>query len=503
MSMIQIQNLSFAYPGSYDPVFENANVQWDTAWKLGLTGRNGRGKTTLLRLLQGQYPYRGHIAATVGFEQFPCAVPGPACTVAELGQAQLGPEGAWQLPRELARMQMATGLLERPFGTLSQGEQTRVLLAVLFLRAGQTGRYLLIDEPTNHLDAAGRAQLGRYLRGQQQGFLLVSHDRTLLDECCDHMLAIQRSDITVTRGGFSTWWQEVQARDKREAAENARLAKEIGRLQEAARLNAGWSAKLEKAKFNTTNSGKAVDRGFVGAQAARQMKRAKAIEARREKAIQEKTALFKNLDYTEELKLHPLAHPKERLVWLDGVAMQYGAALVCGDVRLELCRGSRVAVQGPNGSGKSSLLRLICGEAVPHRGAVALASGLIVSYLPQSADEVRGSLEAYAARYGVDKSLFYAILRKLGLERVQLEKDGRALSAGQRKKVMLARSLCQQAHLYVWDEPLNYVDLLSRMQIEALLLEYRPTLLFVEHDRAFVAKIATQTLGLCPPATQN
>ena len=93
-------------------------------------------------------------------------------------------------------------------------------------------------------------------------------------------------------------------------------------------------------------------------------------------------------------------------------------------------------------------------------------------------------------------SLFKTILRKLGFERVQFEKDMTDYSGGQKKKVLLAGSLCQQAHLYVWDEPLNYIDVWSRMQIEALLLEFRPTMLFVEHDGAFRRKIATKTVEL-------
>ena len=138
--------------------------------------------------------------------------------------------------------------LDQRFDTLSPGEQTRALLALLFL---QPGGYPLIDEPTNHLDAEGRARLGAYLRGARGGFLLVSHDRALLDACCDHMLAIERTGLRVRQGNFSAWWQEVQDRDAREAAENERLGREIGRLQAAAGRTARWSDKLEKTKFDT------------------------------------------------------------------------------------------------------------------------------------------------------------------------------------------------------------------------------------------------------------
>ena len=125
-----------------------------------------------------------------------------------------------------------------------------------------------------------------------------------------------------------------------------------------------------------------------------------------------------------------------------------------------------------------------------------LGSGLIVSYVPQDASFLSGSLSAYAEACGIDRTLFFAILRKLDFARVQFEKDMADYSAGQKKKVLLARSLCEQAHLYLWDEPLNYIDVFSRMQIEQLLTAYQPTLLFVEHDRTFCDKIATETVRL-------
>ena len=138
----------------------------------------------------------------------------------------------------------------------------------------------------------------------------------------------------------------------------------------------------------------------------------------------------------------------------------------------------------------------MCGQDIPHTGTLELASGLVISYVPQDASGLRGSLRDYAARCGIDETLFKTILRKLGFERVQFEKDMSDYSAGQKKKVLLARSMCQSAHLYIWDEPLNYVDVLSRIQIEELLTAFRPTLLFVEHDRMFCDKIATKLVEL-------
>lgn len=491
MSLIQVSHLTFTYDGSYDNVFEDVSFQIDTDWKLGFTGRNGRGKTTFLRLLLGQYEYRGSITASVHFEYFPCEPKHPDWLAWDaLEELEPGLE-RWRLLREMARLELDEEVLYRPFHTLSHGEQTKLLLALLFLR--ENG-FPLIDEPTNHLDAHGRAVVSRYLNSKK-GFLLVSHDRAFLDGCVDHILSINKANIEIQRGNFSSWWENKQRQDAFERAENEKLKKEIGRLTETAREKAQWSDKIERTKIGQGPT----DRGYIGHQAARMMQRSKAIVTRREAAVEEKEKLLKNVEYQAELKLTQTAYHSERLLLLRDVTVDYGAGPICAPVSLELKRGERTALLGPNGSGKSSLLKLLCGEEIPCSGAVEKGSGLRISYVPQDAGDLRGSLSDYARAYQIDESLFKAILIKLDFARKQFEKDMADFSAGQKKKVLLARSLCEHSHLHIWDEPMNYIDVISRMQIEDLILQHRPTLLFVEHDRAFCERVATKTVELLRP----
>ena len=226
------------------------------------------------------------------------------------------------------------------------------------------------------------------------------------------------------------------------------------------------------------------------------MKRSKSIEARQNRAAEEKSALLKDVESAEELKLSPLEYRSEVLARLEDVSVVYGGRRVCGPVSFEIRRGERIALAGGNGSGKSSLIKLLLGENVPHEGRISAGSGLLLSYVPQDASRLCGSLSDYAREYGLDESLLKTILRKLGFERAQLARDMSELSGGQKKKVLLARSLCEKAHLYVWDEPLNYIDLWSRMQLERLIARFKPTLLFVEHDDAFRENISTRTVEL-------
>lgn len=490
MSMIQIHDLTFAYDGSSQLLFDHVSFRLDTDWRLGLTGRNGRGKTTLLRLLLGELEYRGTISANVEFAYFPYTVKDNSLMSGEVVKSLCPQTQEWELLRELALLELPEEVLGRPFSTLSGGQRTKLLLAALFL--GEN-RFLLIDEPTDHLDLEGRAALSRYLR-KKQGYLLVSHDRAFLDGCVDHILSINKADIQVQKGNFSTWLENKQRQDALEQAQNAQLKKEIRRLEETAREKAAWSSRAEGEKKGGKHD--FVDRGYLGAAAARTMKRGKTIQRRAEKAAEEKAALLKNLDVASELKLRPLRHYSDTLLRLGDVSAFYGETMGCRGVSLEIKQGERIALRGKNGCGKSTVLKLICEKQIDFTGSVYQASGLKISYVPQETAHLRGSLTDYASLCGIDESLFKTILRKLGLLRDQLSRDMSEFSAGQKKKVLLAGSLCRPAHLYVWDEPLNYIDVLSRMQLEELLLTFRPTLLFVEHDRAFCDRVATRIVTL-------
>ena len=495
MSLIQVSNLTFAYDGSYETIFDHVSFQIDTDWKLGFTGRNGRGKTTFLNLLQGKYDYQGSISASVEFSYFPYTVADKSRLAVDVVE-EIHPEYRyWRLVREMNALNLPQELLYRPYETLSGGEQTKLQLAVLFSRENN---FLLIDEPTNHLDLQGRELVSRYLNGKR-GFLLVSHDRAFLDGCVDHILSINKANIEVQRGNFSSWFENKRRQDAFEQAENEKLKKEIGRLQETAGEKARWSDTAERRKIGVDPLKVDNRKGYrplQGAKAKKAMARAKAIETRQQAAIEEKSRLLKNIERADELKLFQTPFHLRQLIRLKDVAVQYDGREIFSGVSFTLEQGDRVALQGPNGCGKSTLIRLLWGEPVPHTGEVHLGNGLKISLVSQDSSGLKGSLSDLAREAEIDESLFLAILSKLDVPRAQLERDLSSLSAGQKKKVLLARSICQKAHLHIWDEPLNYIDVLSRVQIEELLLSFRPTILFVEHDKTFCRHIATKTIFL-------
>lgn len=495
MPYIQISDLTFSYEGQEKPLFDHISLQIDTRWKLGLTGRNGRGKTTLLRLLCGELPYTGSIRSDCTLRRFPPMVEEPLCLTQDVLEECASGSPAWQIRRECTKLGIPAEMLFRPFATLSGGEQMRALLAVAFL---QEDCFWLMDEPTGHLDAEARRITLEYL-AHQRGFLLVSHDRALLDSCVDHMLGLNRSSITLQRGNFSVWWETMQQRQSRELAENQKLCREINHLTEAYRRTSDWSAQKERTKNGVQSNGLKADKGYVGHKAAKMMRRSKSIAARREAAIEQKAALLHDIETTDMLKLPQIPCRGTVLLEMHQVQIAYDPARpVCQPVHLRLEPQERLALCGGNGSGKSSLLRLLCGQEVPHTGSVFRQSGLRISYAGQDPSHLCGTIAAYAETIGAEQTMLKTILRKLGFERQHLETAMEFLSMGQKKKVLLAGSLCTPAHVFIWDEPLGFLDVISRMQLEQLLLQTKPTLLFVEHDTVFTERIASRRLEMIP-----
>jgi lincosamide and streptogramin A transport system ATP-binding/permease protein len=489
MSIIQVSNLTFAYEGSYDNVFTNASFQIDTDWKLGFVGRNGRGKTTLLKLLTGEYEYSGTLTSSVTFDYFPYPVADTNRDTLSIAE-EIGGDyfKLWALKHELSLLNVNEAALYRPFHTLSFGERTKILLAALFLK---DQNFLLIDEPTDHLDEAARNTVAEYLR-KKKSFILVSHDRWLLDTCVDHILAINRGSIEVQRGNFSSWFKNRQEQDAYELDKSRRARKEIKRLEITAREKAVWSDKVEATKI-----GGGAAKGHIGHLAAKAMKRSKTIKTRVNRELDEKEKLLKNIEKVDQLAITPLIHHSKRLIQLTDIVISYDGRVVCGPVSFTLTQGERLALKGRNGSGKSSLIKLCMDDGgIEHSGQVLKAGHLVVSYISQDTSFLSGSLTEYAITNSLDEPLFKAILRKLDFTRTQFDKDMRDFSSGQKKKTLLAKSLCQRAHVYIWDEPLNFIDVLSRVQIEELILTGNPTMLFVEHDKIFNAKIATTSIEL-------
>ena len=492
MSLISVNNLTFCYDGSYNNIFEDVSFNIDTDWKLGLIGRNGKGKTTFLKLLQGKYKYEGTISKNVDVDYFPFEVTNKDRMAIEIVNEIAPTVEDWEIIKELNLLNSDIEILYRNFNLLSGGEQVKILLISLFLKGNN---FLLIDEPTNHLDIETRNNLVSYLE-KKKGFILVSHDRSFLDKVVNHIIAINNTNIEIRQGNFSTWKENKDRQDNFELIQNERLQKDINRLEIASKNSAKWSNEAEKRKRKKFNSETYIDRGYEGHKASKMMKSSKVMKQRTQKAIDEKSSLLKNIDRNDKLKLIPLTSNKSPLIFVNNLQIKYNDKVIFNPISFEVNNGDRIAIIGKNGTGKSSILKLILGEKIQYSGNFKIANDLKISYVSQNTENLKGNLKVYAGENKVDESIFKAMLVKMGLSESDFDTNIQDMSEGQKKKVLIAKSISEQANIYMWDEPLNYIDILTREQIEDTILKYKPTLIFVEHDERFIEKIATKIINI-------
>lgn len=525
MSQISINNLSFHYDSYGEDIFKNVSFCIDTDWKLGLVGRNGRGKTTFLKLLMGEYEYTGIINSSVKFEYFPLKVQNPNNIALEVVRNSIAPFTEYEkemdeyskseetlelygevlekyiyndgfiinelIEKEVSKIGLDKSILDRYFNTLSFGEQTKLLLVGLFLRKNH---FLLIDEPTNHLDIDGRNIVAEYL-SSKKGFIVVSHDRDFLDTVVNHILSINKANIEIQKGNFSTYQFNKNREDEFEIAQNEKLQRDIQRLQKTAKQKSTWSYKAEATKKGHGPC----DRGFIGHKAAKIMKRSKCIEARQNKAIEDKSKLLKNIDLVEQLDLSKSTSSISKdsnleILQVNNLKICYDNHNIFDEISFGIKQHERVWLRGKNGSGKSSIIKLIMGENIPHSGYIKKIGN--ISYISQDTAFLKGYLGEFAKVENIDIEDLKRTLIKLGFKNTQFEKEINDWSQGQKKKLLIAKSLCEKAEIYIWDEPLNFIDVISRMQIEDLILKEKPTMLFVEHDTSFGEKIATKIVDL-------
>lgn len=497
MTMIDIKNLTFGYDGSERNIFEDLTLRIDTTWKLGLIGRNGRGKTTLFKILRKELQYKGTISGLPESISFPFDITNEYDMGIDIIRSIAPLAEDWKIRREMNYLDMNEDILYRPYMLMSGGEKTKLQLIALFL---DEDKFPLIDEPTNHLDMLGREQVASYLK-RKEGFILISHDRHFLDSSTDHTMAINKSNVELSSVNFSTWWEERERKEKFELGQEERLKREIGQLNKSKKEAERWSNISEKRKIgiDPTKTEKSVNRrSYEGAKSKKVMSLAKNMERRYDNKIEEKSKLLKNFERKQTLLITGAKHYSDLLVKADKLVMCFDGREVNEPFSLEIHQGDKIALTGTNGCGKSSFLKLLKGMDIQYKGDVIQASNLKISYVRQDASDLSGTLKQIAFDSNIDEPRFKSILAKMGFTEENLYADTSLLSQGQKKCVLLAVSLCQEVNLFIWDEPLNFVDIYVREAIEEMLLNSDITMLFVEHDKFFVDRIATNVIRMNP-----
>lgn len=515
MAQIEIKDMTFYYDDFYHPVFEHLNVNLDTDWKMALVGRNGRGKSTLLKLLLGRltptsgeikrsgtvsyFPYLYDAAFTKAMDVVKECIGGLRSLELQLQKYEENFDEAYfevlnqyleldgyamesHIYRELSQMGLSEELLEQDFDTLSGGEQTCILIVALFLRKDT---FVLLDEPTNHLDVGKKEHLKEYLK-KKKGYIIASHDTAFLDAVCDHILAINKADISIEQGSYSTWHKNMEWREQFELRTREKLEREISQLERQSKQTRAWSNIGNKQKYPFAGN-------FRTNGTRAYMRQAKAAEQQIQENLAEKKQLLRNME--EERKLHITQERIQRdcLLMADHVTFCYEGAVkpALEDVTLHIYPGDKIWLRGKNGAGKTTLLKLLAGK-LSAKG-IRRRGGISIAYITQEPTERNGDVkEGIKADYRRFKELCMLFDVPPDFERRPLE----TLSSGELKKVDIARTLAEHHQILFLDEPLNYMDVQFKAQLEAALSDEELTLVFVEHNEEFGERVANRVIEL-------
>ncbi|MFJ8064005.1 ATP-binding cassette domain-containing protein [Psychrobacillus sp. NPDC096426] len=484
---ILIKNMLFKYVSMIQPIFKNVNLNINENWKLGLVGRNGRGKTTFLKILLDELEYEGSIQSTLDFKYFPSYKDmHEDLTALEVLRKQNPYIDIWQIERELTYMDLSTDILYKKFNILSGGEQTKILLIELFLNENS---FPLIDEPTNNLDVNGRKIVGQYLK-KKKGFIVISHDESFLNQFVDHILAINKESMDLISGNVDTWKYEKANADMLSEEVNAKLQKEIKRLHDVSKQVSNWGLKKE----NSTKDASA------RRSAAKQMKRAKAINKRTEAMIEEKENLIHNFENISELEMIVEQPRKQILFFRDFSILRNGVPLF-EPINIDIYPNDRFFIGGKNGSGKSTLLNFILGsEQLDTIGEYRIRLPEHLSILHQ---KIQKEVDYFSVLSRLStkeaKEKYWYLLYQLGIERSSFSaKSSKDWSSGEQKKVFLANALLGKNELFIWDEVTNYLDIFVINQLIDAIKKYQPTIIGVDHNEYYVNTISTKKIELKP-----
>ena len=452
-------------------LFRHLDVHVRPRDRLALIGRNGAGKTTLLKCLAGLIdPDEGRRTVVPG-SKVVLLEQDPAMTGETLGDWVLGGADAPAAHEAAAIADQIELDLNRPIATASGGERRR---AAIVRAIAQGPDVLLLDEPTNHLDLSGIEWLEDWLNRYTGAFIVISHDRTFLTRLTKSCLWLDRGHLRraeIGFGGFEAWMEKAYEEEARAADKlDAKLAIELRWLERGVtarrRRNQGRLAKLQDMRAQRA--------AMIGGPGAAKLAIAK--DEVRSKAV----------------------------IDADRVSKGYGDRQIIRDFTLRIQRGDRIGIVGPNGAGKTTLLKLLTGELPPDTGTVERAktlSGIVIDQqrkLMEPTKRVRDVLAEggdWIDVRGIKKHI-KGYLKDFLFSPELTEAPVGSLSGGERSRLLLAREFAREANLLVLDEPTNDLDLETLDLLQEVIADYEGTVLIVSHDRDFLDRTVTVTLGL-------
>ena len=475
MPLLQLKQLTLRYTDR--PLLDKIDLQVDPGERVCLVGRNGSGKTSLMRVIAGEeQAQEGEIMKPPGViltrlpQEVPAGITGSVLEVVREGLRLDGTEEEWEADVRQEDLMEEMNLPESAdFQSLSGGMKRRVLLARAL---GGQPDVLLLDEPTNHLDLESILWLEEFLLKVKPTLFFVTHDRTFLRKLSTRIVELDRGNLTSWACDFETYLERkaawLDAEEKNWAAFDKKLA------QEEAWIRQGVKAR------RTRNEGR--------------VHALKAMRAERSKR-RERTGSAK-------IEIQEGNTSGQKVIEVDNISFQYGEQTIIRDFSTTIWRGDKIGIIGPNGSGKTTLLKLLLGQLAPTEGEVKHGTKLQIVYL----DQLRGQIddnkslgynvagEAETVTFQGKPRHIHSYLKDFLFESDRIRMPAKMLSGGERNRLLLARLFLQPANVLVLDEPTNDLDAETLELLEEILVTYDGTLLLVSHDRTFLDNVVTGTL---------
>jgi ATP-binding cassette subfamily F protein uup len=508
MALVSLQNIDVSFGGPL--LLQGVDLSLDRGERVCLVGRNGTGKSTILRLITGEVKpdngklvYQQGVRITLLTQEVPQDVQGSVFDVVASGlgeqgkliaeyhrvsgmlgrehtdrllaeletvQHMLEASGAWRMQQSVETILSRLGLpADALFPELSGGLKRRVLLARAL--AGEPD-LLLLDEPTNHLDIEAIAWLEEFLLEFGGTLLFVTHDRMLIKKLATRIVDLDRGRLTSWPGTYETYLERKQAALDAEAVENAKFDKKLA-AEEA------WIRQGIKAR-RTRNEGR-----------VRALKELRRIRNER-----------REVTGTVRMQVQEAERTGRLVIEAEDVSYGYGSRLILQGLTTTVLRGDRVGIIGPNGSGKTTLLKLLFGELKPAAGIVRHGTNLEVAYLDQHRAQLDGEKSVqdnvandsdYVTINGTRRHVI-GYLQDFLFTPERARSPVKVLSGGERNRLLLARLFAKPSNVLVLDEPTNDLDIETLDLLEELLLEYAGTVLLVSHDRVFLNNVVTSSL---------
>jgi ABC transport system ATP-binding/permease protein len=473
MALVGLQEVSISFGGPR--LLDGVTLQIERGERIALVGRNGEGKSTLLRILAGEEkPDHGNVAVQTGVrvgalpQSVPRELPGSVQAIVH-GEAD-GHEPEWELAERAERAVARLGLdPEASFNSLSGGQKRRALLARALVHQPDV---LLLDEPTNHLDLESIDWLEQFLLRYPGALLFVTHDRAFLRRLATRIVELDRGRLTSWAHGYDRYLQLRQELREAEEKQNALFDKKLA--QEETWIRQGVKAR------RTRNEGRV--RALMELRRLRSLRRLEPGQV------------------TMQIQSADLSGRKA--IAVEGLGYAWSGAPVVANFSTTIMRGDKIGIIGPNGCGKTTLLKLLLGQLAPQAGRVEHGTNLEIAYFDQHREvlyEDRSVAENVAGENDyvlIDGRRRHVIgyLEDFLFPPERSRARVRVLSGGERNRLLLARLFTRPSNLLVLDEPTNDLDAETLELLEDLLVEYPGTVLLVSHDREFLNDVVSETL---------